>query len=119
MRYPWSRVMAAATSAYACYALARPRHLARALEADADERRPLDRLALTYGVRDLATSALLLSSRPALVRAGVGLRVASDLGDCAVLTSTTEDESVRRKIAAVTLGWATLNALALAIDERG
>ena len=118
MKRPLSRLMALATSGYAVYALVRPGHLARALDADPAERAGLDRLAMVYGLRDLSTSSLLLSSDPALARAAMGLRIASDLGDCAVLTATTSDPAVRRKIAAVTLGWAALNAAAWWADER-
>jgi hypothetical protein len=92
--------------------------LARVLHAAPSERRSLDRLARTYGVRDLATSSLLLSSNPTLVRTAMALRIASDVGDCAVLTTTTEDAALKRKIAAVTLGWAAVNAAAWAADER-
>jgi hypothetical protein len=117
--YPLSRLMTAATSAYATYAIARPRHLADALgTTHREEAHALDRLAYTYGVRDLASSALVLSGRPALIRTAMALRVAGDLGDCAILTSTTQDPSVRRKVAGVTLGWASLNALAWWLDER-
>jgi hypothetical protein len=48
----------------------------------------------------------------------MGLRIAGDLGDCAVLGSSTPDPAARRKVIAVTLGWAGLNALAWALDER-
>lgn len=118
MRYPLSRVLGLATCGYAVYALVRPGHLAGALEADEAERPALDRLARTYGVRDLATSALLLSSASELNRAAMALRIASDLGDCAVLGATSDDPTVRRKVVAVTLGWAGLNALAWWADER-
>lgn len=118
IRHPRSRAMALASSAYAGYALARPGHLADALRATPEERASLDRLAHTYGVRDLATSALVLAPTPALVRAGMALRIVSDLGDCAILAGSTADPAVRRKLAAITLGWATLNALAWAADER-
>lgn len=107
-----------ATCGYATYALVRPGHLARALRAAPGEQRSLDRLARTYGVRDLASSALLLSSDPGLARAAMALRIASDLGDCAVLGASTEDPAVRRKVMAVTSAWATLNALAWWVDER-
>ncbi|MFD1945321.1 hypothetical protein [Nocardioides aestuarii] len=116
--YRWSRLMSAGTAAYGAYALARPGHLADALEAPSSERAGHDRLARTYGVRDLATSALAFSGRPTLVRTAMALRIAGDLGDCAVLTSTTTDPDVRRKVAGVTLGWAALNALAWLADER-
>ena len=45
------------------------------------------------------------------------LRIAMDVGDGLVLSARTDDEDVRRKVLAVTLGWAGLNALALAIDS--
>jgi len=118
MQRPLSRMMGLATSAYGVYALVRPGHLARALDAAPSERRSLERLARTYGVRDLASSSLLLSSDPALARAAMALRIVGDLGDCAVLTATTTDPAVRRKVAAVTLGWAVLNAAAWWADER-
>jgi hypothetical protein len=118
MQRPYGRLAGLATSGYAAYALLRPGHLADALEADPAECRGLDRLAMVYGVRDLSTSALLLASDPALGRAAMALRIASDLGDCAVLTATTSDPRVRRKVAAVTLGWAAVNAAAWWADER-
>ena len=118
-RYRWSRLTSAATAVYGCYALARPGHLADALRAPASERTGHDRLARTYGVRDLATSALAFSGRPTLVRTAMALRIAGDVGDCLVLTRTTDDPDVRRKVAGVTLGWAAVNAVAWLADERG
>ncbi len=117
--YRYSRAMSAATSAYAVFALARPRHLHDALDAPRGQQDAHDRLARTYGVRDLTTSALVFSGNGTLARAGMALRIAGDLGDCWVLTSSTDDAGVRRKVAGVTLGWATLNALAWLADERG
>ena len=118
MDRPLSRLMTLATSGYGVYALVRPGHLARALDAAPGERRSLDRLARTYGVRDLATSSLLLSSDPGLARAAMALRIAGDVGDCLVLSTSTSDPAVRFKVVAVTLGWAALNAVAWAADER-
>jgi hypothetical protein len=117
--YPLSRAMSAATAAYAVFALVRPSHLHDVLEAPEGERAAHDRLARTYGVRDLTTSALVFSGSQRLARAGMALRISGDLGDCAVLVSTTPDPGVRRKVAAVTLGWAALNAAAWLADERG
>ena len=119
MDRPLSRAMGLATSALRRVRpgpsrAPRPRARTRPRGRDGS----LDRLARTYGVRDLASSSLLLSSDPALARAAMALRIAGDLGDCAVLTTTTSDPAVRRKIAAVTLGWAALNAAAWWADER-
>lgn len=117
--FPLSRAMGVATAAYAVYALARPGHLTSALEAPAGEKPSLDRLARTYGVRDLASTALLFTSDTSLVRAGVALRVAGDVGDCLILGTTATDPAVRRKVVGVTLGWAMLNGAAWLADERG
>jgi hypothetical protein len=119
MSYPLSRLLSVATASYGGYALAQPAHLWQAMRAERKEREGFELLARTYGVRDLALSSLgVLGRRPGTVKAAMLLRIAMDLGDCAVLTSRTDDEEVRRKIAAITLGWAGLNALALAIDSR-
>lgn len=119
MSYPLSRFMSTATAAYGGYCLAQPAHLWEALKADRKNREGLELLARTYGVRDLAISSLaLFGKRPGTVRAAMLLRIAMDLGDCAVLTTQTDDEEIRKKIAAITLGWAGLNALALAVDSR-
>lgn len=115
--YRWSRAVTAATAAYGVYALTRPGHLAKALRARPSERAAHDRLARTYGFRDLATSSLVLSDRAELVRAAMALRIAGDLGDCLVLGSSVDEPGVRRKVVAVTLGWASLNALAWLADE--
>jgi hypothetical protein len=117
--FPLSRAMGAATAAYAVYALARPGHLTRALQAPTVQEPALDRLARTYGVRDLASTALLFTGDTTLVRAGMALRIAGDLGDCLILGTTTADPAVRRKVVGTTLGWATLNAAAWLTDERG
>ena len=117
--YPLCRAMGVATATYAGYALARPDHLARATRAPSAERPALARLSRTYGVRDLASTALLFTPDRSLVRAGMALRIAGDLGDCAILGATTADTDVRRKLVLITLGWAALNAAAWLVDERG
>lgn len=117
MEHALTRAMGAATASYGLFCLVRPGHLADALEAPEARRPALDLLALTYGVRDISTSALLLSGDARLRRTAAVLRISGDVGDCAVLASSTSGE-VRRKVMAVTLGWAALNALALWLDER-
>ena len=52
-----------------------------------------------------------------LVPVTVGLRIANDLTDAAVLGSTTTGK-VRTRILGITLGWAALNAAAFALDSR-
>ena len=119
MSYPLSRFMSAATATYGGYAIAQPAHLWQALQADRKDREGLELLARTYGIRDLAISALgVLGRRPGTVRAAMIMRIAMDLGDAALLSSRTDDQDVRKKVLAVTIGWAGLNTLALVADSR-
>ena len=117
MSHPLSRLMSTASAAYGGYALTQPAHLWQALHSDRKDQDGLELLARTYGVRDLAISSLAIFGRSdSTVRAAMVLRIAMDLGDAAVLGSRTEDPELRRKVLGITLGWAGLNALALAID---
>jgi hypothetical protein len=118
MSYRLSRALSTATAAYGGYALAQPAHLWQALGADRKDREGLELLARTYGVRDLAIGSLGILGRSArTVRAAMLLRIAMDLGDAVLLSAKTDDEQLRRKVLAITLGWAGLNALALLIDS--
>jgi hypothetical protein len=118
MSYRLSRLLSTATAGYGAFALANPGHLPDALQADKSERDGLELLAQTYGVRDLAISALgMFGRRPGTVRTAMVLRVAMDLGDAALLSARTDDREVRQKVLAVTLGWAGLNTLALLVDS--
>jgi hypothetical protein len=119
MSYPLSRLMSTASAAYGGYALAQPSHLWQALKSDRKDQEGLELLGRTYGVRDSAISLLAILGRSdETVRAAMLLRIAMDLGDAAVLSTRTKDPDVRRKVLAVTLGWAALNTVALAIDTR-
>jgi hypothetical protein len=119
MTYPLSRIMSTASAAYGVYALAQPSHLWQALHSDLEDQAGLELLGRTYGVRDTAISTLgILGRSDKTVRSSMLLRIANDLGDAAVLGTRTEDPDIRRKVLAVTLGWAALNAVALAIDTR-
>jgi hypothetical protein len=118
MSYKLSRFMSTATAGYGAFALASPEHLGKALEADRKDLPGLNLLAQTYGVRDLAISSLGIFGRsPKTVKAAMLLRIAMDLGDAVLLSSKTDDEEIRNKVLAVTLGWAGLNALALVVDS--
>jgi hypothetical protein len=115
-----SRLMSIATAAYGVFALVKPGHLGRAMEANAQEMPGYDGLARAYGVRDLSIGAIgLLGRGRAAVRTAMALRVAGDLTDWVVLLRRTDDSAVKRKVAAVTLGYAALNIVALLVDERG
>jgi hypothetical protein len=118
MSYRLSRLLSTATAAYGGYALAQPAHLWQALKADRKDREGLELLARTYGVRDLAIGSLgTLGRSDRTVRAAMLLRIAMDLGDSLLLSTQTEDDDVRKKVLAVTLGWAALNSLALVVDS--
>ena len=117
MSYRLSRLMSTATAGYGAFALTRPGHLPDVLQADKEDRPGLELLAETYGVRDLAISALGMFGRSGrTVRVAMMLRIAMDLGDAALLATKTEDV-VRKKVLAATLGWAGLNTLALLVDS--
>lgn len=118
MSYKLSRFMSTATAGYGAFALVSPEHLGKALAADKRDLPGLDLLARTYGVRDLAISSLGIFGRSGkTVKAAMLLRIAMDLGDAVLLSSRTDDEEIRTKVLAVTLGWAGLNALALVVDS--
>jgi hypothetical protein len=119
MTYRLSRLLSTATAGYGVFALASPDHLGNALEVDAADRAGMNLLAQTYGVRDLAISSLgIVGTAPRTVKAAMALRIAMDLGDAALLSARADSAEVRRKVLAVTLGWAALNTLALLVDSR-
>jgi len=108
--------MAAASAGYAAYALARPAHLGRVLQTHPTDR--LDATARVFGVRDLAVSAIALAARNRSVStAAACARIAFDVGDCLILRPEATTDDSRRKVTAVTLGWALLNAVAYAGDS--
>lgn len=115
----FSRAISVATLGYGVYALVRPEHLGRVMESDAFEKPTYDRLARAYGVRDTVIGALgLLGPTPTVVRTAMALRIAGDLADTVVLGMRAPNGRVRTKVLAVTLGYAAVNAAALARDAR-
>jgi hypothetical protein len=118
MDHRLSRLTSAATAAYGLFALVRPSHLPDALEVRGPSRSTWEALALTYGGRDVAVSAVGIWGSPQVVRVAMAVRIASDLTDGAILSSRTSG-AVRRKAVAVTLAWAGINTAALVLDERG
>ena len=118
MSYRLSRLLSTATAGYGAFALAKPDHLGNVLQADKEDRPGYALLAQAYGVRDLAVGAFGMFGRSGkTVRAAMLIRVVMDLGDAALLAPRIRDDAIRQKVLAVTLGWAGLNALALAIDS--
>ena len=118
MSYRLSRLMSTATAGYGAFALAQPEHLGSVLQVDKKDRPGYDLLAQAYGVRDLTVAAFGMFGRSGrTVKAAMLIRIAMDLGDAALLSTRTKDDAIRQKVLAVTLGWAGLNAVALAIDS--
>lgn len=117
MTFPLSRFMSTATATYGVYALAEPRHLGDVL--DPKHAADYDLLAQTYGVRDLAVSALgIFGKSDKTVTAAMLMRIAMDVSDGLILSAKAKDDQTRQKVLAVTLGWAALNTLALRADRR-
>lgn len=113
-RRRWSRLVAAASAGYGVFALVKPDHLATGLEAE--DSTAWRTLAMVFGGREIAVGALALFGDSRVVSACMTARLSFDLSDCAILLAQLEDEGVRRKVAGVTLGWAAVNALAIAAD---
>jgi len=115
--FPASRAMSAATLAYGAYALAKPSHLADAMDADDGDRAWYENLARAYGVRDLVVSLLGIFGPARAVAWSMRGRIAGDLADCVTLVTKADEGKVRGKVAAVTVGWAALNFLAYRWDR--
>lgn len=115
----YSKLISLATAGYGAFALVRPRHLADALEAPADQAPAFDRMAYTYAGRDLTISGLAMVSRnPSVITAMMGLRILGDLSDATILSTGTSRPEIQKKVLTVTLGWAVLNTAALMADRR-
>lgn len=118
MDYPYSRAVLAASAAYGVFAAVKPRHLADNVDSSPLEAPVWDRLAYTYAGRELMVCGLGLLGGARAVPVAMGLRIASDLTDATVLGSTAPNNRVRAKMLGITVGWASLNVLALAADRR-
>jgi len=117
MTFRLSRLMSTATASYGVFALARPRHLGDAV--DPKHAADYDLLATTYGARDLAISSVgVLARSEKAVGAAMLIRILCDVSDGLILAAKAHDDATRQKVLGVTLGWATLNAAALAVDRR-
>ncbi len=111
--------MSTATASYAGYCFARPEHLGEALGADKHEQAGYDRLAEVFGVRDLAISTFgILGRSDRTVRTAMWVRIFCDVGDGIVLARRADDDATRAKILTTTMGWGTLNLVALHLDKR-
>lgn len=119
MSFTFSRVLSGATAAYGLFALVNPRHLGGVLTGDRREQQKYDLVATTYGFRDVGLSAVgMLARSPRTARTAMLLRIGFDISDAVVLAPVAENARSRNKVLAATLGWATLNTLAVVADDR-
>ncbi|MEV7396692.1 hypothetical protein [Aeromicrobium sp. NPDC092404] len=115
----YSALISGATVAYSVFALTNPRHLGKALTPSPLKQPDYDVVARTFGVRDLVISALALAAPTAATREHAMLgRVVFDLTDCALFTREAATTGAKAKVMAATLGYAALNAAAIAADRK-
>ncbi|CAB4916116.1 MAG: hypothetical protein F2825_06080 [Actinobacteria bacterium] len=107
----------AATAAYSVAVLVKPDLLLKPCGlASTHDSRALTRLV---GARDTAMGlAMVLAPAGAARRAAVGARVASDLGDAAVLGTALKGRPTQGKVLGVAAAWGALCLAALRYDER-
>jgi hypothetical protein len=115
----YSTIMSAGTAAYSVYALARPRHLGKALTDSPLKQPEYDVVARTFGFRDLVVSALALAAPTAAAReqAMIG-RIVLDLTDSALFTAEARTTAGKAKVLLATLTWAGLNTAAVLKDRE-
>ena len=118
MDHPASRLLSTASLAYGVYAAVRPRHLGRAMNAAPGSAETWDKVAYGYALRDVPISLTAILGPAAAVETAMKARIASDLADALSLGVVARDGGTRGRILGITLGWAALNAAALAWDRR-
>jgi hypothetical protein len=116
------RALGAATALYGAAITARPELLLKPsglLRGDKPEPEQ-ETFVRTLGVRDLASGvAMAFAPGRAAMRTAIAVRVASDLGDLAVLGSALRGKPERTKVMAVAGGWGALCALsALTVGKK-
>lgn len=115
----YSALMSAATAGYAVFAIAKPRHLGKALTNSPLKQPEYDVVARLFGPRDLAVSAMALFAPSARVREqAMVARVALDLTDAALLSREATHTAGKAKVLGATLTWAALNIAAIRADRK-
>lgn len=115
----YSTIMSVGTLAYSAYALARPRHLGKALTDSPLKQPEYDVVARTFGFRDFVVSGLALAApTPAAREQAMIGRIVLDLTDSAMFTAEAKNVSGKAKVLLATLTWAGLNAAAVVADRR-
>jgi hypothetical protein len=119
MTFTLSRILSTATATYGAYAAVQPRHLGRAITSNPVAQADLDVLAQTIAARDLAISGFgVLGRSDTTVTVAMLLRIVLDVSDGLILSARADSDEARNRILGLTLGWAGLNAVALAVDRR-
>lgn len=118
MRFLLPRLLGVATAAYGAAIVARPALLLKPSGLPADDA-DLHMFTRTLGVRDLA-SGVAMAAAPSRrsMQVAIGVRVASDLGDLAVLGKALAGRPEQKKVVAVAGGWALLCGLSALATRR-
>lgn len=114
------RTLGVLTAAYGLATLVRPAILAKPSGLSTGEpSSPVSTLVRAVGVRDIASGVAVAVSSGRAQQLALGARIAADLGDAVTWAfSSAPDSAERRKTIAVGVGWAALNAVALATTRR-
>jgi hypothetical protein len=117
MKFLLPRLLGAATVAYGVAIFAKPTLLLK--PSGMPQNAHLDTFVRTLAVRDMASGVAMAAapSRKAM-RVAIGVRVASDLGDMAVLGRAMAGRPEQKKIVAVAGGWGLLCALSALATRR-
>lgn len=115
------RLLGVVTAAYGAAATTNPDFLIRPAGLDQDGPTPPGTALAcrAVGVRDLVSGvAMTAATTPAALRTAIAIRVASDLGDAAVLGTRLPDSQARRRTGAMALSWGLLCGLSAATVNR-
>jgi hypothetical protein len=118
MRFLLPRLLGLATAAYGAAITVKPELLLApsGLPRDAPD---LHTFTRTLGVRDIASGvAMAVAPGRKAMRVAIGVRVASDLGDMAVLGKALAGKPEQKTIVAVAGGWGLLCALSALATRR-
>ena len=111
MRFLLPRLLGLATAAYGAAIIAKPGLMLKPIGMPQDDA-GLQTFTRAVGVRDLASGlAMAVAPTRKAMRLAIGVRVASDIGDLAVLGTATAGKPEQKKIVAVAGGWGLLCAL--------
>lgn len=108
------RLLGAATAAYGTAVTLKPGLLAGPAGLTENATTPPGTAVAcrAVGIRDLISGAAMTAvTSPAALRTAIAIRVASDLGDAAVLGTSLPDRQARRKNSAIALSWGLLCGL--------